>query len=190
MFGEIASPDIHIDSRELSARLGGYCTACHGIADPYISEILNIISVKYCSRLCDVNHVGDSITEIGGVKFESLALAKALSGAEHAYVIAVTLGSELDRYLRRQEMSSPSAHYIADAAASAVAEAACDAAQSRLLEGCQNLSRFSVGYADLSLVYQRDILKLLDASRIGISLTDFYLMLPTKSITAIIGVKK
>ena len=189
IYGEIARTDVRIDSRELSARLGGYCTACHGIADPYISQIMDVISVKYSVRVCEVKRISDDATEICGVRFVSSALARALSGATRAYVLAVTLGSEVDRYLRRQEISSPSAHYIADAVASAIAEAACDAAQRGLPDECKGAPRFSVGYADLPLFYQRDVLKLLCGERIGISLTDSYLMMPTKSITAIIGIK-
>ena len=189
IFGEISQEEIHIDSRELSARLGGYCTACHGIADPFIADITNAMSTKYSARVCEVKHISADTVEIYGVRFTSSALARALSGANIAYVMAVTLGSEVDRYLRKKEALSPSAHYIADAVASAIAEATCDAAQKRLPSECHGAPRFSVGYADLSLFYQRDVLKIIDGARIGISLTDSYLMLPTKSITAIIGIK-
>ena len=51
--------------------------------------------------------------------------------------------------------------------------------------------RFSPGYGDFDLKYQKDILEYLDANKkIGISLTDSLMMIPTKSITAIIGIKR
>ena len=49
--------------------------------------------------------------------------------------------------------------------------------------------RFSPGYGDLKLEHQKDWFRLLDISRqIGIELTDSLLMVPTKSVTAIIGI--
>ncbi len=49
--------------------------------------------------------------------------------------------------------------------------------------------RFSPGYGDLSLEIQKNLLAYLDAHRrIGIELTENYLMIPQKSVTAILGV--
>ena len=50
--------------------------------------------------------------------------------------------------------------------------------------------RFSPGYGDLPLDFQKEFLKITDASRkLGISLNDSLLMSPSKSVTAIIGIK-
>jgi len=52
------------------------------------------------------------------------------------------------------------------------------------------VSRFSPGYGDLPLDYQRTLLSVLDTSRkIGVSLTDSLLMVPSKSVSAIVGVR-
>ncbi|MBR3258643.1 MAG: vitamin B12 dependent methionine synthase, partial [Eggerthellaceae bacterium] len=46
------------------------------------------------------------------------------------------------------------------------------------------------GYGDLPLEVQPDLLGLLDASRrLGITLSDSLLMSPTKSVTAIVGLR-
>ena len=50
--------------------------------------------------------------------------------------------------------------------------------------------RFSPGYGDLSLDTQKKLLSALDSQRkIGITLTESLLMLPTKSVSAIIGLE-
>ena len=50
--------------------------------------------------------------------------------------------------------------------------------------------RFSAGYGDFSLEFQRNICDALDCQRkIGITLQESLIMLPTKSVTAIIGIK-
>ncbi len=50
--------------------------------------------------------------------------------------------------------------------------------------------RFSPGYGDLPLAFQRQLLDALQADRrIGIGLTDTLLMTPSKSVSAIIGIR-
>ena len=51
--------------------------------------------------------------------------------------------------------------------------------------------RFSPGYGDFPLSAQKEILDGLEAGkRIGITLTEGYLMMPSKSVTAVIGVSR
>ena len=50
--------------------------------------------------------------------------------------------------------------------------------------------RFSPGYGDLPIELQRDFLTLLDASRkIGLTATESSMLVPSKSITALIGIR-
>ena len=46
IFREVSPTEIKVDSRELSARLGGYCTACGDIAGEFIAEILDVAQVR------------------------------------------------------------------------------------------------------------------------------------------------
>ena len=53
------------------------------------------------------------------------------------------------------------------------------------------MSRYSPGYGDLPLELQREIIRVLDCGRtIGITLTESLLMQPSKSVTAVIGMKE
>ena len=57
-------------------------------------------------------------------------------------------------------------------------------------DGLELTSRFSAGYGDLSLEFQREIFRALDCQKnIGLTLNESLIMSPTKSITAIIGIK-
>ena len=81
---------------------------------------------------------------------------------------------------------------ILDAAASAAVENVCDNLCADLAETfaphCLT-DRFSPGYGDLPLSQQRDLFRLLDVTRrIGVSLSESGLMVPQKSVTALIGV--
>ena len=121
---------------------------------------------------------------------ESAALAKNLAGCREAYLMAVTLGIKTERWLHRLSILSPAKHFLADGLASAYAEAAADLANAMLGDGKRLASRFSPGYADLPLSMQSDLLNATEANKyLHISLSDSLLMIPQKSITAIIGIK-
>lgn len=126
----------------------------------------------------------------------SLDIWKNLRDSESVIIFAATLGLELDRLITRREVSSPASALLLDAIGSERIEALCDAfcedmrAEKSAL-GMSLRPRFSAGYGDLSIEYQKKIFALLDPpSRIGLTLNGSYLMSPSKSVTAIIGVEK
>ena len=56
-------------------------------------------------------------------------------------------------------------------------------------EGYYIRPRFSPGYGDFDIAHQDMILRMLDtAKKIGLTMTDSYMLTPTKSVTAIIGI--
>ena len=66
-----------------------------------------------------------------------------------------------------------------------------DEIRRELAEGETLVPRYSPGFGDFPLTAQREILSVLDAARaIGVSLTDTLLMVPSKSVSAVIGVKR
>ena len=59
-----------------------------------------------------------------------------------------------------------------------------------LSDGETLVSRYSPGYGDYPLSEQQRLLTILDAPRtVGVSLTDTLVMAPSKSVSAVIGVK-
>ena len=80
---------------------------------------------------------------------------------------------------------------VCDATASALIESFCDYVNDFIVDGKDAAMRFSPGYGDFDLQYQPHILNFLDAhKKIGISLTDSLMMVPTKSVTAIVGIRR
>ena len=81
---------------------------------------------------------------------------------------------------------------ILDACGSAWVESGCDAAEREIaarFPGQYLTDRFSPGYGDLPLALQSAVLAALDAQRrLGIQLSGSFLMPPSKSVTAVIGV--
>ena len=126
---------------------------------------------------------------------QSRSLAKCLSGSTEAVMMAATVGLELDRRIARSERFSPSKALLLQALGAERVEALCDAFCSDfnalVCPGGNTITRlFSPGYGDLPLETQIDFFRLLDCSRqIGVSLNSSLLMSPSKSVTAIFGIR-
>ena len=79
-----------------------------------------------------------------------------------------------------------------DALCSAAIEQVCDKAEHEIFQVQKyefRTWRFSAGYGDLPISLQKSLTEYLNAQRrIGLTVTDNFLMIPRKSVTAIIGV--
>ena len=131
-----------------------------------------------------------SVVGTGG----SPSLAKHLSGCHAAYLVCTTIGASFDALQRRTAATSPSDAFVLQAIGAAAIEEWTDetekAIRRELQAGETLVSRYSPGYGDYPLAAQRELLGLLDASRkVGVSLTDSFLMVPSKSVSAVIGVR-
>ena len=121
-------------------------------------------------------------------------IARLLDGCSEAVFMALTLGAELERVLMKQEVTDMSDALVLDICASAAVEAAADDFERKLSAELKSedkylTNRFSPGYGDFALSHQRPVLELLNASRAaGITLTPSQLMVPRKSVTAVMGI--
>jgi hypothetical protein len=141
----------------------------------------------------DIEVKPDGVIFGGNRVFFSEDLAKTCFGAIAMLAIAATLGPGLDKLAERYgEEGRLTAQAIVDAAGSAAIERMTTVLQGQLAEaywkqGYKVTRRFSPGYGDFDLEYQSKVLELSSGYEIGISLTDNNMMLPLKSITALIG---
>ena len=132
--------------------------------------------------------------DLGFAKTASQNLRKHLEGCTEILLFACTAGGEIDRRINREKVLSPVRGLLMSAIGSQQVEGACD----RLCEELEKeyperqlISRYSPGYGDLPLTLQRDVFKALDCERtIGVTLTESLLMQPSKSVTAVIGMKE
>ena len=131
---------------------------------------------------------GDVRLEIAGT------LARHIDGCSDVYLVCGTIGAGIDALQRRASVSSGADALIVQAIGAALVEKLMDAVEDEIraeLSAEEELvARYSPGYGDFPLAAQRHILLLLDATRrIGVSLTDTLLMVPSKSVSAILGVR-
>ena len=117
-----------------------------------------------------------------------------LSGCKKVIVLAATLGEGFEKEKRRLDVSDKTASLIFDACANDMIEKVCNKAQEEIArelkdDKIEDAVRFSPGYGDLSLDYQRDIIRILDAQKkIGLNLSTDLVLMPQKSVTALIGI--
>ena len=120
-------------------------------------------------------------------------IAKHLDGAKKCALMAATLGHRCDLAVRRLEARSITDAVIYNACTVALIESVSDRCQRELgakiaPEGLYVNGRYSPGYGDFPLDFQKALLSLTGADvRLGITLTEGLLMLPRKSVTAVLG---
>ena len=128
---------------------------------------------------------------LGDVPLQGKDIAAHLKGCTQAAVLAVTLSSAVDTIIRRFQSTDMTKALFLDAIASEACDHLCDDVEKQVRARTDKpflTARFSAGYGDFPLSTQSGLLRLLDAERkIGLTATDRQLLLPMKSVTAIIG---
>jgi cobalamin-dependent methionine synthase I len=131
----------------------------------------------------------------GGTIINSGSLAKFLNQSEEVFIIGITAGNEIveyrDKLIKKEDLFLS---VIADATGSEIAEEGANWIHDLLDNSIKKQGlkttrlRYSPGYGDFKLSYQRKIFDLLQMERLNLKLTDNFLIIPEKSITAIIGI--
>lgn len=122
-------------------------------------------------------------------------IARHVEGCTRVVLLAVTVGMQSEMLLRRERALSATDGLLVDACASSLVEQAANVLNAHIVEEAtaRNLaatSRFSPGYGDLPLSCQPAFLVASGADRaLGIHATAAHLLVPTKSITAVIGLR-
>ena len=114
-----------------------------------------------------------------------------LTGRSAARMLAQCDQAGFETMLRAEQARDMARAVMLDACGSAWVESGCNAAEEELaarFPGRYLTDRFSPGYGDLPLALQPAICAALDAGRrVGVQVTDSFLMNPSKSVTAVIG---
>ncbi len=144
-----------------------------------------IFSIQFCAQ---------NLIQIGSMQINSRHLGKHLQGCTAAILFAATLGSGVDRLMSRFAQTDTAMMAVLQASAAEMLESYCDVCEDGFKREAAKKtlylkSRFSPGYGDFDIHHQKDFIQLLNlAKRIGLTMTDSFMLVPTKSVTAIIGV--
>ena len=184
--------------RETARYLGYHGTEPDAATGALIEECLSEVEAAAVPRSVHERFPlifnGDGNFQVASMQLHSNSLQRNLTGCKEVYLFAATLGIAVDTLIKRAALMDSAKGAVMQAAAATVIEAYCDEENEKLRQeaAAERLylrPRFSPGYGDLSLDCQRDFLNLLKAQKnIGLTVTDSGLMVPIKSVTALIGI--
>ena len=130
------------------------------------------------------------------VSIKSKDLYKLLDGCSQCILLSTTLGIDIEKQIKINSYSNLTKSIIIDACATTAIEEFCDILQSNIedelrKEGKYITNRYSPGYGDLPIDINEDIINLLNTSnKIGLTITKDKIMIPRKSVVAIIGISE
>lgn len=128
------------------------------------------------------------------VRLDGDAIRLHLAQCESVYLFVATLGGQVDGMIERLQVRNLADAYLADTCASLAIEDLCEQVSARIAEQCAArqcsvTSRFSPGYGDFPLAAQGAILQAVQADKIlGVRLTRGDMMMPSKTVSALIGI--
>lgn len=131
-----------------------------------------------------------------GILLEGQDIRRHLEDCHETILMAATLGQEVETLLMRTQIRDMAQALIMDSCASAAIENICDNLEADLREEYEKqgfflTDRFSPGYGDMPISQQRDFCGVLDVQRrIGLTVSESGIMIPRKSVTAVLGVSR
>ena len=166
-------------------------------ADSCAAALQTVVEPRHVRRVLPLEWVSADRFRIEGMDVVSRNLSRNLRGCSEVCLMAATLGLGPDRLVQRAEaLGKMSRAVILQAAAAAMIEAYCDDVNEEIRmeaasKGLFLRPRFSPGYGDFSLEHQTELFRILEVQKkIGVTLTGSLLMMPSKSVTAVIGLSK
>ncbi len=162
------------------------------------NKALQMILPKYCcSAVLPITKTQSGIQiDNTNITLEGNDIALHLENCHSIIVFCATLGQGIDKQLLSLQLTDMASYFLLDACANSCIEQVADIAQQQIIDNFKKQNeyftmRYSPGYGDLPLSLQPEIIKLLNTEKqIGVTCTKTYLLMPKKSITAIIGVSK
>jgi hypothetical protein len=161
-----------------------------------ITEAFSIVHLKGAACMLGLVRVDQSGVQLeDGTNFTSSALARMLSGSEQVLLMGATAGkSIMEEISSATQSENLTRAVILDAVASEMTDSGLDwitdYLNQDLMRKARRLtkSRFSAGYGDFSLENQEAVYSLLRMDKIGVSITDRFILIPEKSVTAVAGI--
>lgn len=163
------------------------------LANEAVEKIKSSAVCRVCYSRIPIERPEKNTIVIGKIRTDSACLEKNLKGCGEVYLFFATIGSAADRLIAASRIT-PSKALALDAAASAFTEAVCNKLNGQLKEealkeGKFLRPRYSAGFGDFTLEYQKCFVDMLDTSKnIGVVLRNETMLFPTKSVSALIGI--
>ncbi len=158
-----------------------------------INDALAFIELKGCAGIFKIKK-GDGTVSIGKVLIKSRLLYSLLLESGEIFLCAATAGERIMKEIKKRDKNDLTRAVILDAVASEMTDACFNWMMNyynrQLAREGKRLTkkRISCGYADFAIDNQKKIYCLLKLDKIGINITEQFMLIPEKSATAALGV--
>ena len=187
----------HLSARERIGKITAGSTKEAVIA--HLKEALDIAGSKATPRIYSVkkeiiNFKPGSLQIEGDIILSGKELSKHIKGATHICAFVVTIGEDIEE--AASSCMNSGDHllgYLLDRAGSFAVESMAKNAEDDLRralapEGLSVSMRFSPGYCDWPIEEQFKLAQIIDFAKAGVILTKSCMMIPRKSISAVVGI--
>lgn len=190
---------IQIDKQEVLRYLGYGGQVLPPETDEMIESCMRrmseVMQPRFVYRRFPLVHEQNAVRlENSRVRLMGKDIVRHLENSAECVLMAVTIGSDAEREIRRNEYMRLSRGVILDSCATAAVEAVCDAVEEEIRamaarEGNVITWRYSPGYGDFDIHMQKEFLRLLEAQKkIGVCVNGSSILIPRKSVTAVVGI--
>ena len=168
-----------------------------GKIDVNIDKALNLVDLKGAGVRIPIKAISNSEINLSqGIVFKSESLIKFLNDSQEVILIAATAGEKIGKSIRENSEGKDVTYaVILDAVGSEMVDSALiwimryfDNQVKRENKYVMD-KRFSAGYGDFLLDNQKIIWDTLRLKELGVNLTDKYILVPEKTVTAVSGIK-
>ena len=164
------------------------------LIDLTIEESKTLIAPRFITSRCKVSLVENGVKLLGtSVILTGNDIKEHLKDSKECVLMGVTIGGNIEKRINLYGKTNLTKSLILDSCATTAVEEICDKVEDYIKsEAIGNgefiTIRYSPGYGDLSLDVQKDIINILKSEKtIGLTVSTHNLLMPRKSVTAIIG---
>jgi hypothetical protein len=137
---------------------------------------------------------GDQVFFKSGNIFDGPNISKILTGSKIAIIYILTLGNKVDEIINEESQSGDTlTTIIMDSITTSLLETLCDYVGEKIKrEGKEHQNwgatcAYSPGQYKWTIEEQKELFEMVDGKRIGVELSESYLMVPFKSISGVYG---
>ena len=163
--------------------------------DSSIAKAKTLTRSNYIQTVKKISTLGKDFIELeGGIRLSTSKITKLVKGATHIVIFLVTIGDLIetkagDLTLGKEPLEGYLLDRIGSFAVESLAESLEAGVRKDYMKQKKSVSmRYSPGYCDWPIEEQEMLNKLLDFSKIGVSLNESYMMKPKKSISAMVAI--
>jgi len=159
-----------------------------------IDTAYSLIRGRACYRTFEIKGISGDIVTISDSNsvFRGVNMVRLLKNCDYATLLVCTIGKDIVEKIEEAGKSSLADAYYLDRVSAWMADYMAEQVGSIIQteirkNGYEPTFRYAAGYGDWGLEAQSEIMRLTEAEKIGVTITESFIMVPRFSVSAVIG---